>query len=176
MQIGLTWVSDGHLLPIILVVLVVDRVGRPPVAHEHAVEDGEQDLDDPQRDGEPVLRPLLTHDDCGGGDGRERTDASIESTKARVSLVMNYSAVKAVHSRGDQGIGGDEIFRMFSHRSSRALTERVSESEIAPEYRKLTSRNVFRDVAGESSFRNAIMPRAESSFSWSSFYFILYFP
>ena len=96
-------------------------------------------------------------------DGRERTDAPIESTKARVSLVMNYSAVKAVHSRGDQGIGGNEIFRMFSDRSSRVRsTERVSESEIAPEYRKLTSRNVFRDVAVESSFRNAIMPRAVS--------------
>ena len=93
-------------------------------------------------------------------DGRERTDAPIESTKARVSLVLNYSMV---HSRGDHGIGGNEIFRMFSDRSSRVRsTERVSESEIAPEYRKLTSRNVFRDVAVESSFRNAIMPRAVS--------------
>ena len=71
MQIGLTWVSDGHLLPVILVVLVVDRVGRAPVAHEHAVEDGQQDLDDPQRDGEPVLGPLLTHDDCSGGRTRK---------------------------------------------------------------------------------------------------------
>ena len=58
---SLTWVCDGNSLPCLLVVIEVDGVGRPSVAHEHAVEDGEQELDDGQRDGEAVLRPLLTH-------------------------------------------------------------------------------------------------------------------
>ena len=98
----LTWVGDGHFLPGVLVVFEVDGVGRPSIANEDAVEDGEPDLDGGQRDGEAVLRPPLTH---GSADSShvgewERTVLSIHFptsmplSRVLILLIMNYSNLR----------------------------------------------------------------------------------